>query len=136
MVLRFTFQLEDQTANFYRDVADRSESVEAKEVYTKFAGNSEKRKKELERTARESVDHSLLEPISGIFEETYSVNIGLPNTASTAEVVALATQLEQRMEKFYIEAGEKINFISNVSRLYKRYAQDRVKALRVLQGFR
>jgi rubrerythrin len=135
MVIRFTLQLEEQAAKFYRDAAASSQLAQAKEVFTKFAENSEKRKKELERTARESVDHSLLEPVSGLFEETYTMNTILLKGGSISDTIAVAKQLEERMQKFYVEAGEKINFISNVSRLYKRCAQDRTKALTALQDF-
>ena len=134
MVLRFTLQLEDQTAQFYRKLAAESKSTQATELFARFAENSDKRKKELERTARESVDHSLLEPVSGIFEETYS---GYPpDSSGTAfpDIVTSAKKLEEGMQKFYTEAGDKIKFVSNVGRLYRRYAQDRTKALAALQA--
>jgi len=43
---------------------------------------------------------------------------------SNADVLVAAKQLEERARKFYMEAGEKINFIPGVSRLYKPYSQD------------
>jgi rubrerythrin len=135
MVLRYTLQLEDQTAQFYRNLAASNQLPQAKELFTKFADNSDRRRKDLERTARESVDHSLLEPVSGIFEETYSLNTILPNGAAITDAISAAKTLEERMQKFYLEAGDKIKFISNVSRLYKRYAQDRARALASLQDF-
>lgn len=135
MVLRYTLQLEAQTAQFYRNLAASNQLAQAKELFTKFADNSDRRRKDLERTARESVDHSLLEPVSGIFEETYSLNTTLPNGAAKTDAISAAKTLEVRMQKFYVEAGDKIKFISNVSRLYKRYAQDRAKALASLQDF-
>ena len=133
MVLRFTLQLEDRTAQFYRNLAADSKLTQAKELFARFVENSDKRKKELERTARESVDHSLLEPVSGIFEETYGY---IPDSSGTAvaDAVTSAKKLEEGMQKFYIEAGDKIKFVSNVSRLYRRYAQDRAKALIALQA--
>jgi NADH:ubiquinone oxidoreductase subunit E len=133
MVLRFTLQLEDRTAQFYRNLAAESKLTQAKELFARFVENSDKRKKELERTARESVDHSLLEPVSGIFEETYGY---IPDSSGTAvaDAVTSAKKLEEEMQKFYIEAGDKIKFVSNVSRLYRRYAQDRAKALVALQA--
>lgn len=133
MVLRFTLQLEDRTAQFYRNLAADSKLTQAKELFARFVENSDKRKKELERTARESVDHSLLEPVSGIFEETYGY---IPDSSGTAvaDAVTSAKKLEEGMQKFYIEAGDKIKFVSNVSRLYRRYAQDRAKALVALQA--
>lgn len=132
MILRFTLQLEDRTAQFYRNLAADSKLTQAKELFARFVENSDKRKKELERTARESVDHSLLEPVSGIFEETYGY---IPDSSGTAvaDAVTSAKKLEEGMQKFYIEAGDKIKFVSNVSRLYRRYAQDRAKALVALQ---
>jgi NADH:ubiquinone oxidoreductase subunit E len=133
MVLRFTLQLEDRTAQFYRNLAADSKLTQAKELFSRFVENSNKRKKELERTARESVDHSLLEPVSGIFEETYGY---IPDSSGTAvaDAVTSAKKLEEEMQKFYTEAGDKIKFVSNVSRLYRRYAQDRAKALVALQA--
>jgi NADH:ubiquinone oxidoreductase subunit E len=133
MVLRFTLQLEDRTAQFYRNLAADSKLTQAKELFARFVENSDKRKKELERTARESVDHSLLEPVSGIFEETYGY---IPDSSGTAvaDAVTSAKKLEEEMQKFYTEAGDKIKFVSNVSRLYRRYAQDRAKALVALQA--
>jgi len=133
MVLRFTLQLEDQTTEFYRKLAAESKSTQASELFARFAENSGKRKKELERRARESVDHSLLEPISGIFEETYSNCAVDPSGTAKVDIVASAKKLEETMQKFYAEAGEKIKFVSNVSRLYSRYVQDRAKALAALQ---
>jgi len=135
MVLRYTLQLEDQTGQFYRALAANNNFAQAKELFTKFADNSDRRRKDLERTARESVDHSLLEPVSGIFEETYTLNTTIPNGSNTSDVISIAKTLEERMAKFYTDAGDKIKFISNVSRLYRRYAQDRAKALTSLQDF-
>lgn len=132
MVLRYTLELEDQTAQFYRNFANEKYG-NAQELFSKFSQNSEKRKKELERTARESVDHSFLEPVSGLTEEAYKPNVNLLQSASTNDVVASAKQLEELMQNFYQVAGEKVKFIANVSRLYKRYAQDRAKALAALQ---
>ena len=134
MVLRFTLQLEDRTAQFYRNLAADSKLTQAKELFARFVENSDKRKKELEKTARESVDHSLLEPVSGIFEETYSGYTPVSSGTAVAESVTSAKKLEEGMQKFYIEAGDKIKFVSNVSRLYRRYAQDRAKALVALQA--
>lgn len=127
MILRFTLELEDQTAQFYHSFAEKFSQT--KELFSKFAQNSERRRKDLERTARESVDHSLLEPVSGIFEETYKLGIDVLPDASMSDVIAAAQKLEKRMQEFYEDAGDKIKFISNVSRLYKRYTQDRAKAL-------
>jgi rubrerythrin len=133
MIVRFTLQLEDRTSQFYRKLAAESEHAPAKELFARFAENSDKRKKELERTARESVDHSLLEPVSGLFEETYSYYTPDSSGMALAEAVTSARKLEEGMQKFYTEAGDKIKFVSNVSRLYRRYAQDRTKALTALQ---
>jgi len=135
MVLRYTLQLEDQTAQFYRGLAANDKLAQARDLFTKFASDSDRRKKDLERTARESVDHSLLEPVSGLLEETYKLNTVVRDGATTSDVVSTARTLEETMAKFYADAGDKIKFISNVSRLYKRYSQDRQKALTALQDF-
>lgn len=133
-VLKFTLQLEDQTTQFYQDAASNDRYPQARQTFLTFSENSKKRKQTLERTARESVDHSLLEPISGLFEEQYANSLVSSESMSYIDVLAAARQFEETMQKFYAEAGERITFIPNVSRLYKRYAQERSKALATLQG--
>lgn len=133
-VLKFTLQLEDHTAQFYQEAASSDKYPQAKQVFLTFAESSRKRKQTLEKTARESVDHSLLEPISGISEEQYAGSPTLSGAMSYADLLAAAKQLEERMQKFYTDAGERISFIPVVSRLYKRYAQEKTKTLASLQG--
>jgi len=135
MVLRYTLQLENQTGQFYRGLASNNKLTQAKELFTKFADASDRRRKDLERTARESVDHSLLEPVSGIFEETYALKTTISDAANTVDAISAAKAMEQTMQKFYTDAGDKIKFISNVSRLYKRYAQDSTKSQQLLEDF-
>jgi len=133
-VLKFTLQLEDRTAQFYQKAASSDAYPQAKQTFLTFSESSKKRKQILEKTARESVDHSLLEPISGLFEEQYAGSPVLSETMSYADVLVAAKRLEEIARKFYGDAGEKIGFIATVSRLYKRYMQERSKALATLQG--
>lgn len=133
-VLRFTLQLEDQTTKFYQEASSSDKCGGANQLFAGLAESSRKRRRALEKAARESVDHSLLEPISGFFEENYATSTTFSETMSYAEALAAANQLEERMQKFYLEAGEKISFILGVSRLYKRYTQERAKALASLQS--
>ena len=133
-VLKFTLQLEDQTSQFYQQASLSNKCAQAKQLFLELAENSRKRKQSLEKTARESVDHSLLEPISGLLEEDHAGTTAFSETMSFTDALGAARQLEERMQKFYSEAGEKIRFIPAVSRLYRRCAQDRAKALTLLQG--
>lgn len=133
-VLKFTLQLEDHTAQFYQEAASSDKYPQAKQTFLTFSENSKKRKQILEKTARESVDHSLLEPISGLFEEPYAGSPVLSESMSYGDVLVAAKQLEEIMQKLYADAGGRISFIPTVSRLYKRYAQERSKALATLQG--
>ena len=133
-VLKFTLQLEDHTAQFYQDAASNDKYSQAKQTFLTFSEDSKKRKQILEKTARESVDHSLLEPISGLFEEQHAGSPVLSESMSYGDVLVAAKQLEEIMQKLYADAGERISFIPTVSRLYKRYAQERAKALATLQG--
>ena len=133
-VIKFTLKLEDQTMEFYQQAASDEKYVQAKQVFLTFAESSRKRKQTLEKTARESVDHSLLEPISGLFEEHYAGSPVLSESMSYADVLVAAKQLEEIAQKFYSDAAGKISFIATVSRLYTRYAQERSKTLATLQG--
>jgi len=119
---------------FYQHAASDEKYAQAKQAFLTFAESSRKRKRTIEKTARESVDHSLLEPISELSEEQYAGSPTLSGAMSYADLLAAAKQLEERMQKFYTDAGERISFIPAVSSLYKRYAQEKSKALVSLQG--
>jgi hypothetical protein len=133
-VLKFTLQLEDHTAQFYQEAASSDKYPQAKQTFLTFSENSKKRKRILEKAARESVDHSLLEPISGLLEEQHAGSPVFSESMSYGDVLVAAKQLEEIMQKLYVDAGERTSFIPTVSRLYKRYAQERLKALATLQG--
>jgi hypothetical protein len=75
----------------------------------------------------------LLEPISGLLEENYAVPTAYSDAMTYADVLSGARQLEELMQRFYSEAAEKIKFIPVVSKLYKRCAQERTRALTALQ---
>jgi hypothetical protein len=129
MVVKFTLQLEDRTSRFYEDVARSGKLILARELFVKLAESSKKRRRELEKAARESVDHSLLEPISGFTDEAYPVGIVFSLEMGDHDILGAARQLEEGAQKFYIDATNKIKFIAGVSRLFERYAQSRAKAL-------
>jgi rubrerythrin len=133
-VLKFTLQLEDHTAQFYQSAASSEKYPQARQTFLTFSEDSKKRKKILEKTARESVDHSLLEPISGLLEEQHAGSPVFSESMSYGDVLVAAKQLEEIAQRLYTDAGERISFIPTVSRLYKRYAQERSKALATLQG--
>jgi hypothetical protein len=133
-VLKFTLQLEDQTAKFYQEASLSEKFTRTSQLFAGLANSSRKRRQALEKAARESVDHSLLEPISGLLEESYATSATFSETVTFADFLAAANQLEERAQKFYLEAGERISFIPGVSRLYKRYAQERAKASASLQS--
>jgi hypothetical protein len=133
-VLKFTLQLEDHTAQFHQNAASSYEYSQARQIFLTFIENSRIRKQTLEKTARESVDHSLLDPISGLFRGQYAESPVFSDCMSYTDALAAARQLEEIMQKFYAVAGERISFIPTVSRLCKRYAQERSKALIILQG--
>ena len=132
-VLKFTLQLEDHAAQFYQSATSSEKYPRARQTFLTFSENSKKRKQTLEKTARESIDHSLLEPISGLLEEHYAGNQMFSERMSYTDVLVAARQLEEIAQKFYGDAGEKISFMAAMSRLYKRYAQERSKALATLR---
>lgn len=57
-------------------------------LFVKLAESSKKRRRELEKAAMESVDHSLLEPISGFTDEAYPVGIVFSLEMSDDDILA------------------------------------------------
>lgn len=90
-ILSFAIELEGQIAAYYRSMGDAARAAEA-----------EKRRSNLERVRREHVTEIKLEPIEGLNETNYALNVSDTSPAGQKALEATAA-------RFYEDVAPKIN---------------------------
>ncbi len=115
--LKFGMELEDSIKEFYEKVSDRDDlSEDVKETFAEFAEGSDEYRDYLEDThrdcARSDMDMGALEPMSGMDIEDYLVEAEMDPSADLQEIVDLASEIEEKVSKFYRDIGEETDYIS------------------------
>jgi rubrerythrin len=121
-IVSFAIALEERAAAFYDAAAGAAQS----EPFSELAQGSHKRLERLTRARQELVTEMILESITGLAEESYSVALD-PN-ADGAGLMGQARTLEDTSARFYQDAADKLP-IREVVRLFQRMAQENEKRL-------
>jgi rubrerythrin len=116
-ILSHAIEMEGQAVDFYRQAAQ----VQGIRLFEELAEGSEKRRRRLLRARQELVSEMILESITGLRSEDYSVEL-----EPQALVACLQTQsraLEEMTARFYRDAAAKMP-IREVVRLLERLARE------------
>lgn len=126
-ILGFAMEFEQSAVDFYLQAAKLCRP----ELFNKLARLSRKRVSRLERARRELISEMILEPISGISSDEFSLSPDVGEEEET--VVAQAIHLEREQQRFYEIASSKIP-IREVSRMLKRLAEDNRGRRMIIEG--
>ena len=110
-ILSFAILLEDQLEGVYKDLASK-ESESLSEEFSNRAKACVKRKQRLERSRRENITEITLEPIEGLDENKYLLNL---SSNSLQDIDAN----EKQIITFYFDVTPKINVLE-ARRVLKR----------------
>jgi rubrerythrin len=113
-IVTFALDLENQALAFYQGLDDS----ESSSTILQLVKGSQKRLQRLTRLRQELVTEMILEPISGVFESDYQVDLsGSPNWSE------MANSLEQNMGTFYSTTAPLIP-MKEVERAFLRLAKE------------
>ena len=127
-ILTFAIEFEDSLQTFYKTAS--TVGGDSSELFTRYARKSGERKQRLIGIRQENVTEMVLEPISGLNIEDYQPNPVTPTDRTSA--LAEAARLEGRAERFYTDAGPKIN-ASEPRRAFVKLAQENAKRLQEIK---
>ena len=126
-IMSFALELEQRSAVFYEQAARGS----LQEPFSDLAKMAHKRAKRIERTRREGIAEMILEPITGMKGEDYTVEL-VPE-GDEIERLNQAINLVETSIRFYQDAAQKIP-VKEVARTCQRMAQESEKQKVDLQG--
>ena len=132
-ILNFAEKLEKGDYDFYAALIQNSECVRDKDMYEKFATDAQKNVKTVQRTRRENVTEMILEPIVDFTRVSFIIDYGNAETMKAADALATVGKLEERAERYYTEAADKIKALPEVARILKLLAKKRRSHLGMLE---
>jgi hypothetical protein len=87
----------------------------------------------MEMTRREHVTEMILEPVTGLRQEDYEVEVAVPQQANDAEWVKVALLVEERERKFFSDCSAKIP-LPEVARIFNKVARKKESNLAKLRN--
>lgn len=124
-ILSFAIELEASDKAFYLACASNPACAQCKSLLEELAAHAGKNEKLMLRTRRENVTEMILEPIRDFTKTPFLANREGADGMDLDQVLAKAVELEEKAERFYTEAAEKIKGLPEVARALARAATGR-----------
>ena len=124
-ILGFAEELETNDQIFYSAAANNPGCGEHKELFEQFVIDCKKSIKNIRRTKRENVTEMILEGISDFTRAPFVLEHEAADNLDVNAVMEIAKKLEERAERYYLEAADKMKALSEVARELKLVAKKR-----------
>lgn len=118
-ILNFAEQLETQDRDFYAAAAAKGACADFRDLFEQFAADAAKNIKNIQRTRRENVTEMILEQIRDFTRDAFVEPSEGADAMDAAQVLATARRLEERAERYYRAAADKLKALSEVARTLK-----------------
>jgi hypothetical protein len=128
-VVTFAIDLEGAMQRFYEEAS--AIGGDTVELFDQYAKKSAKRRQRLVAVRQDNVTEMVLEPIHGLNQIDYDPAFISPK--DRAQALAEAIRLEERAERFYRDAGPKLN-VTEPRRAFQKLAQENVERLSELRA--
>jgi len=115
-IFKLAIELEKEALAYYERAAQSGAPAPLQETLTALARAHKKRQQAAEQMRREQVTEMILEPIYGLHEEDFAVDLSAPGWQK-------APELESKIHAFYAAAAGKVS-IPEVARRFRKLADE------------
>jgi len=133
VVLKFAMELEAMSAAFYETATTITQNQGLKSVFEAHIVQGQQRIQILMRVRRENTTEMILEPITGLNSQQYRPYTECPPECPDDQLIQLAFTMEEQIHQFYLDAAEKIGFLSEAADIFDRFAEKHANNLKQLQ---
>ena len=134
-IMGFAAEMVNQTKTAYEALAEKAKDPGLKETLRELAAEEGKNHTLMERARREHVTEMILEPIAGLHRKDYEVDLTHAEQKDDADVVRVASTLQQREKRFFDDASAKVP-LPEVARIFRKISRKKEENLERLQGLR
>lgn len=133
-IMGFAAEMAGKTAEIYKALGQRAKDSALQEVLRGLSAEEGKNQALMGKMRQENVTEMILEPVTGLRQEDYEMDLEVSDQMADADVLKDAVALEQRGKRFFGDASAKVS-LPEVARIFRKIAQKKEENLRRLQSF-
>jgi hypothetical protein len=121
-IMGFAAEVVGQTEAAYKTLVQKAKNPTLKETLQSLLNEAGKNHSLMEQTRRENVTEMILEPITGLNQENYRIDLNVTASAEDVDLLKMALRLEERERKFFNDASSKLP-LPEAARIFRKMAQ-------------
>ena len=132
-IMGFAAEIVRGAEETYQVLSEKARDPVLKATLKELAVEAAKNQSLMEKTRRENVTEMILEPITGLHEEDYEVDLKEWGQTEDTDLLKIALLLEERGNRFFRDASAKVP-LPEVARIFRKAGQKKEENLTKLQG--
>ncbi|OGP90812.1 MAG: hypothetical protein A2157_05005 [Deltaproteobacteria bacterium RBG_16_47_11] len=132
-IMGFAAEMAGKAEETYKAFTQKAKDPTLKEILQVLSEEEGKNHSLMVKTRRENVTEMILEPVIGLHQEDYGIDLKASDPIGDGELLRAALMLEERGKKFFQDASSKVP-LPEVARIFRKVAQKKEENLKKLQG--
>ena len=132
-IMGFAAEITGQTGEICKTLAKKAKDLTLREVLQVLSAEEGKSHSLMEKTRRENVTEMILEPITGLHQEDYEIDLKVADQMEDADLLKTVLVFEEREKKFFNDVSSQIP-LPEVGRIFRKMAQRKEKNLTKLKA--
>jgi len=121
-IMGFAAEVVGQTGGAYKALVQKAQNPALRETLQSLLNEAGKNHSLMEQTRRENVTEMILEPVTGLHQEDYRIDLKMTDSAEDVDFLKTALMLEEREKKFFQDVSSKVP-LPEVARIFRKIAQ-------------
>jgi hypothetical protein len=132
-IMGFAAEITGQTAEIYKTLGQKAKDLGLREMLHALSVEGGKNHSLMEKTRRENVTEMILEPISGLRQDDYEIDLKVTDQMGDADLLKAVLVFEEREKKFFSDVSSKLP-LPEVARIFRKMALKKQENLAKLQS--
>ena len=132
-IMGFAAETAEKVNEIYKTLFQEARDSGLRDILRALAEEEGKNHALMLRTRRENVTEMILEPVAGLHQEDYEIDLKVSDLKEDTGILRAAMMLEERGKRFFHDASSKVP-LPEVARVFRRVAQKKEENLVKLQG--
>jgi len=132
-VMGFAAEMAEKSEVVYRSFILKAKAQAVREVLQGLAEEERKNHVLMVKTRRENVTEMILEPVMGLQEQDYEIDLKATETKEDAGLLTAVLMIQERQKKFFRDVSSKLS-LPEVARIFRKIAQKKEENLAKLEA--
>lgn len=134
-MMGFAAEIVGRSLDIYRKAFEKVKDPVLKEKIQALLEEGKKNSSLMEQARRENVTEMILEPIAGLRQEDYKLDLEISGASEDSDLLQAALILEEKERRFFHDSSEKVP-LPEVSRIFRKIVRKKEKNIDHLKSLR